>query len=146
VDNGDGTVTDNKTGLMWEKKSAAGTGDVHDAGNLYTWSATGSNADGSLYTDFLPQLNDTICFAGYCDWRIPKLGELRSILTAEYPNCTSAPCIDPTFGPTQSSPYWPSSLAPGHTTVGFNVNFGSGNIVLFSFGNSAFARAVRSVR
>src|SRR5947208_7068323 len=39
LDNGDGTVTDNPTGLMWEKKSASGTGDIHDVSNTYTWSA-----------------------------------------------------------------------------------------------------------
>src|SRR5256885_1086386 len=41
VDNGDGTVTDNMTGLMWEKKSPAGTGDVHDVLNTWTWTVTG---------------------------------------------------------------------------------------------------------
>ena len=35
-DNGDGTITDNATSLMWEKKSPRGTGDVHDASNVYT--------------------------------------------------------------------------------------------------------------
>src|SRR5205814_8852509 len=35
VDNGDGTVTDVNTGLMWEKLSHDGT--VHDEHNTYTW-------------------------------------------------------------------------------------------------------------
>jgi cysteine-rich repeat protein len=35
VDNGDGTITDSNTGLMWEKLSADGT--IHDWNNLYTW-------------------------------------------------------------------------------------------------------------
>ncbi len=34
-DNGDGTITDGCTGLMWEKKDQAGG--LHDYGALYTW-------------------------------------------------------------------------------------------------------------
>jgi hypothetical protein len=120
IDNGDGTVTDNQTGLMWEKKSAAGTGDVHDVNNSYTWSVSGSpnDATGSLYSDFLQELNGLSlsgahpCFAGHCDWRIPTNGEMRSILSAPYP-CGGGPlCIDETtFGPTKSSGYWSSDTS-----------------------------------
>src|SRR6266446_8828956 len=50
VDNGDGTVTDNQTGLMWEKKeNLDGTTDVsnqHDADNPYQWTASLSAPDG----------------------------------------------------------------------------------------------------
>src|SRR5436309_15474518 len=35
ADNGNGTVTDLNTGLVWEKLSDDGT--VHDKDNLYTW-------------------------------------------------------------------------------------------------------------
>ncbi len=35
VDNGDGTITDNQTGLMWEKKDQAGG--LHDSRTGYTW-------------------------------------------------------------------------------------------------------------
>jgi hypothetical protein len=41
VDNADGTITDNKTGLMWEKKvKLDGTvdyGNLHDADDYYPW-------------------------------------------------------------------------------------------------------------
>ena len=42
VDNGDGTVTDQQTGLQWEKKttavgSGANAADLHDVDNRYTW-------------------------------------------------------------------------------------------------------------
>ncbi|MBX3025135.1 DUF1566 domain-containing protein [bacterium] len=43
-DNGDGTITDNKTGLMWEKKIRDGSGasyaQPHNADNGYLWSGT----------------------------------------------------------------------------------------------------------
>ena len=44
VDQGDGTVLDCVTGLMWEKKDRSGT--LHDADNRYTWAGlcSGSNA------------------------------------------------------------------------------------------------------
>src|SRR5213078_3571057 len=59
LDNGDGTVTDNPTGLMWEKKSASGTGDIHDVSNTYTWSAASpyQKPDGTLFTTFVAGLN-----------------------------------------------------------------------------------------
>ena len=41
IDNGDGTITDRKTNLMWEKKikldSVKNMLDAHDADNKYTW-------------------------------------------------------------------------------------------------------------
>ena len=70
VDNGDGTLTDVNTGLMWEKKVAfdnSGVGctdetgscvNPHDADNAYAWSAVSPNYDGRVVTIFLEQLND----------------------------------------------------------------------------------------
>jgi hypothetical protein len=135
TDNGDGTVTDNQTGLMWEMPTSACTGEVTCVNNQYTWSATiidsagvpipDSVADGTLFTDFISGLNGgdyfnpasqqffntlaaTPCFAKYCDWRIPTYAELFSIYTKNVV-CSSLsgfPCIDPTLGPTQPAAYW----------------------------------------
>src|SRR5437773_42892 len=68
VDNGDGTVTDNETGLIWEKKTGTvGTAvncatttcsDPHDLNNTYTWSSSGTAADGRAFTDFLSRRCD----------------------------------------------------------------------------------------
>lgn len=69
-DNGDGTITDLNTGLMWEKKvgdpsSQTGcsneTGNCanpHHVGNYYSWSATSSDFDGRAVSIFLNQLNN----------------------------------------------------------------------------------------
>lgn len=89
VDNGDSTVTDNQTGLMWEAKTGtfgtANTSDVHDVNKTYTWSLSGTAAEGTLYTSFLATLNSdasstgiSACFANHCDWRIPNVVEPRS--------------------------------------------------------------------
>jgi hypothetical protein len=66
TDNGDGTVTDHQTGLMWEKKTPTGSGSVHDVNNKYTWCASGDTgcpspsnlADGTVFTVFLATLNN----------------------------------------------------------------------------------------
>ena len=107
VDNGDGTVSDKKTGLMWEKKTgnpggSSNPGNVHDVNNFYTWSESGGR-DGTVFTKFLGTLNSkTGCFAHHRDWRLPSVDELKGTLL--YP-CSKHPCIDPIFGPTQSLYY-----------------------------------------
>jgi hypothetical protein len=73
IDNGDGTITDTTTGLMWEKKVELGgpTGNCtdetgscanpHDADNRYDWSSGPCCSviayDGTVVTIFLEQLN-----------------------------------------------------------------------------------------
>lgn len=50
LDNADGTVTDDQTNLIWEKKIAAGAGagvgNLHEADNTYTWAGECSAATG----------------------------------------------------------------------------------------------------
>ncbi len=116
TDNGDGTVSDNLTVLVWEKKTTDGT--VHTVGNAYMWTAKsgGTLEDGTVFTSFLDTLNGGGGFAGANGWRLPTLAELQSILL-DFPctgagggatcQCGSNPCIDATFGPTfNNSIYW----------------------------------------
>jgi len=159
TDNGDGTITDNNTGLMWEKKDDSGG--IHDKDNTYTWTAGGNNMDGTMVTVFLDTLNDVAggganCFAGHCDWRIPNLRELLSIVhygalspsvdPAFHQAATCTGCTDVTLAScscTASSFYWPSS------TTGFNpgkvweVGFGNGGM---SNDFKGFPNPVRAVR
>lgn len=166
VDNGDQTVTDNQLGLMWEKKLVStdvactnpsqASRNVRCQQNIYNWSAPSStDPTGTLYTDFLDTLNDlklpndgtaTTCFAGYCDWRIPTIGELRSILSAPNPNCSTSPCISATFGPTQASWYWSSSPETGFPGIAWLVTFINGFVDTNGTSNDFYARAVRRGR
>jgi hypothetical protein len=142
TDNGDGTITDNRTGLTWEKLGDDGS--IHDWDNTYSW-ATAISAK-------VATLNAT-SFAGHSDWRLPNVNELQSLIdygTANpavssafhngcVPGCASTACSC-----TRSATYWPSTSVQTSPTLAWTVFFGSGLV-----GNGAkstatfFARAVR---
>jgi hypothetical protein len=146
VVNGDGTVTDNLTGLQWEQKTADST--VHDKDYLYAWSAAGTAADGTAFTNFLKALNASPgCFAGQCDWRLPTLLELDTIraLDAAKPYGCTPPCLDETtFGPTQSFGYWSATTDAGYPDDAWFVTFGGGGVFNDSKTTDYYVRAVRS--
>ncbi|MBD0777901.1 DUF1566 domain-containing protein [Maribacter sp. ANRC-HE7] len=80
VDNTDGTITDEATGLMWMQD---------DNGKGLDWEHTLIYAEGKE-------------FAGYSDWRLPDAKELQSIVDYERsPATTNSAAIDPLFNCTQ---------------------------------------------
>ena len=128
-DTGDGTVTDRLTGLQWEQKTEDAS--VHDKDNSYSWSATPpyTAADGTAFTSFLTTLNSGGCFAGQCDWRLPTVYELQTILLGAYP-CATSPCIDDTaFGPTAANPYWSATTLASNPDHAWYVYFGNGDVL-----------------
>ncbi len=149
MDNGDGTISDNLTQLVWEKKttdvdSGTNASDRHDVDNEYDWSAdTDYDADGPVFTDFLENLNTT-CFAGQCDWRVPTINELQTILLPETYPCAPTPCVDPIFLPTQSYNYWSSSTYQGGPAGAWLVTFFSGYTSALNKTHSSYVRAVRA--
>lgn len=140
-DNGDGTITDRQTGLMWEKKT--GDGDIHWVAGLYDWSSDGSSieeasdADGTLFTVFLAALNDCSRstdgvsssggFAGYCDWRIPTLEELLTIRKPSPCEFHLGSCYYAEFSPTTSDVgelgYWTVTNSGPVPVLAWQISF-----------------------
>jgi len=162
VDNGVGTITDNRTGLMWEKKTGSvGSGidcstpwdcaDPSNVNNYYKWSDSGSAADGPIFTDFLAKMNCTISQTGVCgagghtDWRIPTIAELQTILLAPFP-CGPSLCIDPIFGPTWATGYWSSTTDASGPLDAWLVGFQFGHVFDNNKDNNRVVRAVRGGR
>jgi len=154
VDNADGTVTDNLTGRVWEKKTGAdgiaNLSNPHDVDNLYTWTngdADETDEDGTAYTDFLASLNAGAGFAGSNGWRLPTVEELLTITIAQ--PCPMDSCVDPIFGPTGvddgRSEYWSSSTHSDATYAARSVDFYIGTREMsHPKANTGFVRAVRA--
>ena len=153
VDNGDGTVSDHVTGLMWEQKDDGGG--VHDYRNLYTWSSGGSDPDGTAFTTFLATLNDgatgvgsctlgaNVSFAGYCDWRMPTAAEWITILLEPFPCTLGAPCLDTdVFGPSASGA-WSSTSSLSDVSMAWSVGTSTGELTTNSKAGGFSLRAVR---
>lgn len=158
TDNEDGTVTDNNTGLTWEKKDRSGG--IHDVDRAYSWGLASApyTMNGTIIS-FLDQLNTRPCFAGHCDWRIPNVKELQSIIDYDVfePSVSSAfhsenGCIDcrdataPHCTCTASTYYWSSTTVQNFPENAWIVTFYNG-FVGHDAKNATFpVRAVRGGR
>jgi hypothetical protein len=101
VDNGNGTVTDTDTGLMWQKATATGT---------YTWEQA-------------LQYCESLNLAGYNDWRLPNKNELHSIVD----NSRTYPAINLSYFPdTQSNIYIASTTEVDYIIDFWGVDFSRG--------------------
>jgi len=112
VDNGDGTVTDRATGLLWQKSGSS---------RSVTWRRA------ELYIDKLNRNQ----FAGYSDWRLPTIDELASLLEKSKKDGFH---IDPVFDRKQER-CWSSDSSPDplYGSMGLFVtwigNFSNGRII-----------------
>jgi hypothetical protein len=150
VDNGDGTISDLSTGLMWEKKdNAAG---IHDKDNKYTWTTGTETMNGTLVSEFLASLNAGGGFAGYKDWRIPTRFELETLLdvqaltpTTPLAFATGCPtnCTVLTCSCTRVSLYWTSTTFRVQTTGAWTVDFSDADTAPILKTTELYARAVR---
>jgi hypothetical protein len=124
TDNGDGTITDMATGLMWVKD---GTGVGCNNGVSTLW-------DNAI--DFCNNLN----FAGHTDWRLPNVRELASI--AVYGR--EQPAIDPLFTHTDNVFHWTSTSYIGDNGNAWYVNFIFGWVYIGT--KAALTARIRPVR
>ena len=109
TDNGDGTISDNATGLMWTKYGWPGSGNIR----TLTWNAAIDWAEG-------------LVLATYDDWRIPNIEELYSILVKDA--TLSAPFLNRTMFHSYLGFYWSSTQDPYWDDNALSVDFSNGDM------------------
>lgn len=130
-DNGDGTVTDTTTKLMWQRCTAPSEEiSCSLSAALYTWD------------DALAYCNGLI-LGGYTNWRTPNVKVLHSILDAVK---TTDPTINTDYFPdTQAAYYWSSTTFTGTPSYAWYVDFSIGIAMTspISKQNTHYLRCVR---
>jgi len=122
LDNGDGTVTDNMTGLMWVKSPDSTT---------RTW------ANALTYCEGLDS-------ASHTDWRLPTVSELET-LTNYSQNAPATWLNGQGFSNVQSSYYWSSTTyAPGAGYAWSVVYMYNGYVNIYAKTNYNYVWPVRS--
>jgi hypothetical protein len=115
VDNGDGTITDKATGLIWQKS---------DSGKGLNWSQALEYAD-------------NIELAGHSDWRLPNAKELQSIVDySRCPDITNSAAIDPVFQVTPITNEGGQKDYPSYWTSTSHVSLRGSSGVYISFGRA----------
>jgi hypothetical protein len=112
TDNGDGTVTDAQTGLMWAK-------DANLAGGAQTWNAAIDFAN-SL------SLGNAGCGSYYTDWRLPNVKEVQSLI--DFGNHTPALPSGHPFITANSVSVQTSSTSIQRPTYNWGVNIMVGTV------------------
>lgn len=138
VDNQDGTITDQATGLMWTQRDS---GAVNDDGSLRVADDVNYGL-GRTWVDTLAwveQMNQAN-YLGYSDWRLPDAKELQSIVQYEK---TTLPAADTEFFKlTRPDCYvWTSSTCGDFPELALYIAFGKAyGINLFSGAGPAQAQ------
>ena len=124
TNNGDGTVTDRATGLMWSRAD---------------------NGSGLLWSNALAwvQIKNAANYLGHNDWRLPNVKELHSLVNySNAPDYNGLPAIDTNYftctvitneaGKLDFPYYWTGSTHAGYTTN----NTGAGQADYVPFGRA----------
>ena len=119
-DNHDGTVTDERTGLMWEQGLCP---------RRYTW------ADATKVR--IAELN-VAALGGHTDWRLPTRAELVSLVD----DTRLDPAIDPIFS-CPSNVYWSATTYQDVPSFAWFVDFLVGYVFANNKTNDSYVRGVR---
>ncbi|MBF0606314.1 MAG: DUF1566 domain-containing protein [Magnetococcales bacterium] len=139
TDNGDQTVTDNLTGLVWTK----------NAGTPTVGSCTGGYMNWQGALNYVACLN-TANYLGYTDWRLPNINELESLANLGQANMTTwliSQGFTNVFA--QSSLYWSSTSYANDTSYAWFFIDGCrvdivGKSSLSAYGRAHYVWPVRS--
>ncbi len=119
-DNGNGTITDNNTGLLWQKAENSST---------MPWASAVSLCDG-------------LSLGGFSDWRLPSEKELGSLI--DYSISNPGPMIRTAYFPNaKKTYYWSATESAADLSQAWNVLFSDGLENYFSKGSSYNLRCVR---
>ena len=138
TDNGDGTITDTSTGLVWDKCSRGQVwnnttppGTCTGAASPHDWAAALAEATAA----------NSASHRGHADWRLPNRTELESLVKID----ASAPAIDGTVFPaTATAWYWTSTTYAPNPAYAWCVYFNNGGTNAYLKTNTNHVRLVRS--
>lgn len=132
-DNGDGTISDLRSGLVWQQcaSGSSGAGCSSGAAATYSW----NNA--------LAYCN-ALVLGGQTDWRLPNVKELHSIVDpARYSGAT----INTTYFPaTPAADFWTSTTLQGTPSMAWYVQFSVGIAMTSPALKDSYLFNVRCVR
>ncbi len=116
-DNGDGTITDNVTGLMWQR-----------------------DLDSQMSMAPAIAYCQNLRLAGYASWRLPSRMELMSIVNT----ASTMPALDTTVFPsTIALNMWSSTMLAGSSTTAWYVDFTVGQVDFTPVSDVNYVRCVR---
>jgi len=120
IDNGDGTVTDTKAGLMWQKGDA-----------------------GPMRWEKAVEACKALTLAGHSDWRAPTLKELVALFKAL---SDDEHVVDRRLGPFEytSDRYWSETTVEPYFAA-YLVNFNGGSQPWEPRNHEYYVRAVRTL-
>ncbi|MDD2717370.1 MAG: DUF1566 domain-containing protein [Candidatus Wallbacteria bacterium] len=128
-ENGFCMVRDNNTGLIWEIKSPD-PDQINFHADLYTFAEAGK---------FICELN-RCNYGGFSDWRLPNLGELRTIVNYD----DIVPAIDRKYFPDcHPSFYWSKEDYLPDAKMGWGIYFAYGCAICYLKDTPYSVRAVR---
>lgn len=136
TDNGDGTATDNLTGIVWAKEAGAPSVGAC-AGGILTWQEA---------INYVACLN-TNNYLGYSDWILPNINEMESLVDAEQWNI-GVPALPEghPFTNVQANYYWSSTnFAYLPFNSAWNIHMAYGDVSAYSRNYGAYVWPMRSV-
>ncbi len=132
--NGDGTVLDTSTNLVWDQCPFGLTGASCTLGTAF-------HGDWLSALAMVVEANE-VSYKGFNNWRLPNVKELESIVKIDALPPIDADAFPGT--PSFASWFWSSTITAGDPDAAWNVDFGIGYIYGDDKSNSYYVRLVRS--